>query len=271
MTDPELAAAVVSDFASDMALAESLVRDAGNLAARMLADGLETQHKTSVSDVVSAADHAAEELIVRRLRALRPDDGLIGEEGAAQDSRSGRTWVIDPVDGTYNFLSGVPFWCSAVALAERESPEDHWQPLLGAIYHPDADELWSGGREHPTRCNGRPVPTMSAAALDQVSLVSYLHPATMHDPDVREPVLSALSGAATMRMLGSGSIELASVAAGRLGGWVQRNVYAWDWLPGAALIHAAGGSTEIVEHRGNRWHIAGNAQTVAEVRARLLV
>ena len=267
MTAPDLAA----DLASDLALAESLVRDAGNLAARMLADGLETQHKTSVSDVVSAADHAAEELIVRRLRELRPDDGLLGEEGAAQDSRSGRTWVIDPVDGTYNFLSGVPFWCSAVALAERDSPDERWQPLLGAIFHPDADELWSGGVAQPTRCNGRPVPGLADAALDQVSLVSYLHPATMSDADIREPVLSALSGAATMRMLGSGSIELASVAAGRLGGWVQRNVYAWDWLPGAALVHSAGGTTDIVEHRGNHWHIAGNAQTVAEIRARLLV
>ena len=261
-----------TDLAADLLLAQSLVRDAGNLAARMLADGLETEHKTSVSDVVSAADHQAEELIVRRLRELRPDDGLVGEEGSAQDGTSGRTWFIDPVDGTYNFLSGVPFWCSAVALAERDSPDEPWRPLLGRDLPPGRRR--AVGRRHRTshqpataaRCE-----PLAEAALDQLSLVSYLHPATLSDADVREPVLSAIQGAATVRMLGSGSIELASVAGGRLGAWVQRNTLDWDWLPGAALVHAAGGTTELVEHRGNRWHIAGNAQAVAEIRARLLV
>lgn len=257
------------DLATELALAQTLVRDAGKLAARMLAEGLTTEHKTSVSDVVSAADHRAEELIVRRLRKLRPDDGLVGEEGSQQDSISGRSWIIDPVDGTYNFLSGIPFWCSAVALAERDSPDEPWRPLLGAVYQPTGDELWAGGVGHPTTCNGRPVLPLADAALDQVSVVSYLHPATLADADVREPVLGAIQGAATVRMLGSGSVELAAVAAGRLGGWIQRNVLAWDWLPGAALVRAAGGTTEVVEHRGNHWHIAGNAQTVSELRDRL--
>lgn len=259
----------VSDLAADLALAESLVRDAGNLAARMLADGLETYHKTSVSDVVSAADHQAEELIVRRLRELRPDDGLVGEEGAERTGTSGRTWFVDPVDGTYNFLSGIPMWCAAVGLAERDSADEPWQPLLGAVYHPDADELWSGGVGHPTRLNGRAVEPLTEAALDQICLVSYLHPAALDDAAVREPLLSALGGAATVRMLGSGSIELAAVAGGRLGVWVQRNSLDWDWLPGAALVRAAGGTTRLLEHRGLTWHIAGNSRAVTEVAALL--
>ncbi|HEX2905135.1 MAG TPA: inositol monophosphatase [Jatrophihabitans sp.] len=257
-------------LADDLALAESLVRDAGNLAARMLAGGLETFHKTSISDVVSAADHEAEKLIVSRLRQARPDDGLIGEEGTAHPSASGRTWVIDPVDGTYNFLSGIPLWCSAVGLAERDAPDQPWRPLLGAVYHPDADELWSGGPGNPTRLNGRPVPPLDQQPLDELSLVSYLHPAALDDPAVREPLLRAMSGAATVRMLGSGSVELAAVAGGRLGAWVQRNSLDWDWLPGAALVLGAGGSTRLVPHRGLTWHLAGNARAVADV-ARLLV
>jgi fructose-1,6-bisphosphatase/inositol monophosphatase family enzyme len=71
-------------------------------------------------------------------------------------------------------------------------------------------------------------------------------------------------------MLGSGSVELASVAAGRLGAWLQRNPPHWDWLPGAALVTAAGGQVEVVSHRGQRWHIAGNGRAVAELR-RLLI
>ena len=251
----------------DLELAAELVRDAGRLAARMLRNGLDTYRKSSVSDVVSAADHAAEQLVVSRLRTARPADGVVGEEGT--DHPGERTWFIDPVDGTYNFLSGLPFWCSAIALAERSGPDAAWTPVLGAVYHPFADELWLGGLDHRTSCNGTPVTPLSDSPLSELSLASYLHPATLPDEDARDPLLAALTGAATVRMLGSGSVELAAVAGGRLGAWVQRNTLEWDWLPGAALVQAAGGSTEILEHRGNRWHIAGNRLAVAEIAALL--
>ena len=252
----------------DLELAGELVRDAGQLAARMLRDGLDTHRKTSVSDVVSAADHAAEQLVVSRLRAARPDDGVVGEEGT--DHPGERTWFIDPVDGTYNFLSGVPFWCSAIGLAERSGPDAPWTPVLGAVYHPPADELWLGGRSHPTSCNGVAAAGLPDAPLSQLSLASYLHPAALPDADVREPLLAMLKNAATVRMLGSGSIELASVAGGRLGAWAQRNTLDWDWLPGAALVEGVGGVVDVVRHRGQRWHLAGNRQVVAELRSLLL-
>lgn len=250
----------------DLQLAADLVREAGQLAARMLRQGLETHHKSSVSDVVSAADHAAEDLVVARLRAARPDDGMIGEEGANRPGE--RTWFIDPVDGTYNFLSGLPYWCSAIALAGGGDAVA--APLVGAVYHPSADELWLGGPDHPTSCNGMPVQQLTDTPLSQLSLASYLHPTVLPDPDAREPLLAVLSGAATVRMLGSGSLELAAVAGGRLGLWAQLNTLDWDWLPGAALVSAAGGTTEVLHHRGHRWHLAGNRQAVAEARELLL-
>jgi len=252
----------------DFTLAADLVRAAGRLAARMLADGLETRHKSSVTDVVSAADHAAEELVVGGLRAARPADGIVGEEGTQLTGE--RTWFIDPVDGTYNFLSGLPYWCTALALAERSPDGRGWTPLLGAVYQPVADELWLGGIGHPTSCNGEPVPELTDIPLAELSLASYLHPPTLADAAVRQPLLSVLAGAATLRMLGSGSAELAGVAAGRLGVWLQRAVPGWDWLPGAALVSAAGGRTAVVEHRGERWHIAGNALAVTEIQHLLI-
>ena len=105
----------------DISLAADLVRDAGTMASEMLSQGLETRYKTSLSDVVSAADHAGEELISARLADSRPDDGLVGEEGARK-AGEGRTWYVDPVDGTYNFLSGIPYWCSAVGLVDADGP-----------------------------------------------------------------------------------------------------------------------------------------------------
>ena len=243
----------------DLTLAAELVRDAGALAARMLAGGLTTQYKTSISDVVSAADHAAEDLVVSRLAAERPDDGLVGEEGA--QSPGSRTWFIDPVDGTYNFLSGIPYWCSALALVDDQGP------VLGAVYYPSVDELWLGGRDHPTTCNGVEVPRLADRPLSDVAVSTHLQPAKFTDHRRRDQLLAALRPAATMRMLGSSSIDLCYVAGGRLGLYLQAQCLPWDWYPGTALVLAAGGVAEVVETEGVRWHVAGNAQAVAEVRA----
>jgi myo-inositol-1(or 4)-monophosphatase len=243
----------------DLELAAALVREAAVLADSMLRDGLTTEHKTSMSDVVSAADHAAEDLIVSRLRHERPGDGLVGEEGTNEPSE--RTWFIDPVDGTYNFLSGLPLWCAAVGLTDADGV------VLGAVYHHAVDELWLGGRDQPTTRNGVPVPALIDRPLSDISVASYLHPTTLPDDNARVPLLRVIQGAATVRMLGSGSIELAAVAAGRLGAWVQLDSMDWDWFPGAALVEAAGGATAVFQANGHRWHIAGSRQAVEEITA----
>jgi myo-inositol-1(or 4)-monophosphatase len=245
----------------DFALAADLVVDAGRLAAQMLAGGLTSKRKTSVSDIVTAADHAAEKLIVARLRAERPEDGIVGEEGTndASTDAAARTWFVDPVDGTYNFLSGLPEWCAALALTDADGP------LLGAVYQPTMDELWLGGREHPTSLNGIELEPLENQPLAQVSIASYLHPTTLPDDSVRIPLLRAVQGAATVRMLGSGSIELAAVASGRLGAWLQTESLPWDWLPGTALVRAAGGAAEVIEAHGHQWHLAGSRQVVTEI------
>ena len=254
-----------TDLAGDVQLAASLARDAGRLAARMLRDGLRTHRKTSVSDVVSAADHAAEQLVVSRLAELRPGDGVIGEEGtdAPASAESGRTWLVDPVDGTYNFLSGLPIWCAAIGLRDRDGI------VLGAVYQPATDELWLGGRDHPTTCNGVPVDPLTERPLGDVSIASYLHPTTLPDDSARVPFLRAVQGAATVRMLGSGSVELAAVAGGRLGCALQLNALDWDWVPGAALVVAAGGESRMFAAHGHMWHATGNTQAVDELELRV--
>lgn len=246
----------------DVRLAAALVQDAGNLARRMLADGLDTEHKTSITDVVSAADRAAEDLVVARLRAERAEDGIVGEEGAAHPGA--RTWYVDPVDGTYNFLSGLPAWCSAVALVDTDGGE------LGAIYQPETAELWLGGTGVPAEANGQKLAPLEDRPLAELSVAMYLHPGTLPDESARVPILAVLRAAATVRMLGSGSVELAAVAAGRLGVWAQIDSAPWDWLPGAAIVRAAGGVAETFGHRGHRWHLAGPASAVAEARAVVL-
>lgn len=247
----------------DGALAVLLVTQAAELAAEMRVGGIATTAKTSVSDVVTAADRAAEAFVLAALRHTRPDDGVIGEEGSSVPSRSGRTWVIDPVDGTYNFVAGLPYWCSALALQQGEDV------VLGAVHQPTVAETWLGGTDLPTTLNGTPVSRLTDRPLATISLATYLHPATLDDHDAREPLLAMASGSATIRMLGSGSVDLASVAGGRIGAWAQHSTPSWDWLPGRGLVEGAGGRAYVVEHRGLRWHLAGSQGGVAELAARL--
>ncbi len=244
---------------SDADLAVHLVTAAGSLAARMRADGLRTDFKTSISDVVTAADRAAEELVMQTLRRARPDDGILGEEGAAHDGTSGRRWVIDPVDGTYNFVSGLAYWCSALALQDDDGA------ALGAVHQPSSGETWVGGRDLPTTLDGTRLPTLEDRPLAECSLATYIHPATLGDPDVLQTWQALVAEVATPRVLGSGSMDLSNVATGRIGVWAQHSTESWDWLPGQALVEAAGGRTAVVHHRGHRWHLAGNSQALAEL------
>ena len=188
--------------------------------------GVDTEFKSSVSDVVTAADRAGEALVVSTLQRERPADGLLGEEGASSTGASGRRWVIDPVDGTYNFTKGLPYWCSTLALEGSDGS------LLGAVYQPSTGEVWVGGAGAPTTRNGVPVAPLVDRALSECVLATYLHPVTLGAPELAGPWCGIVAAAATARMFGSGSCDLAAVAGSRIDVWVQHSTAEWDWLPG---------------------------------------
>jgi fructose-1,6-bisphosphatase/inositol monophosphatase family enzyme len=242
----------------DLELAAQLVRDAGRLAQRMRAEGLDAEQKTSVSDVVTAADRAAEELVMTRLRTERPDDSILGEEGASHTGTSGRTWVIDPVDGTYNFVAGLDWWCSAVALS------DGTDLLLGAVHHPASGTTYAGGPDRTPTVDGVPMKPLPDRPLAESCLTTYLHP-PFFGGEVGRAFGRMANGAATVRMLGSGTMDAMAVAQGRLQVLCQHSVPPWDELPGAAIIRGAGGITRHVQAAGKDWYVAGAPTAVAEV------
>ncbi|MGV3161311.1 inositol monophosphatase family protein [Corynebacterium sp. 32222D000AT] len=266
---PEMIDAIAKTFMvahaddSDAHLAQALVYNAGRLAWRMRDQGVNIEQKTSVSDVVTEADRAAERFVATVLQALRGEDGLVGEEGTSQESTSGRTWVIDPVDGTYNFSSGSDYWCSALALRDAEGT------VLGAVHRPAMGYTWFGGRDFPTSLDGKEVTPLADAPAAQLSLATYLHPTSIQDPDIRAAWQKVASGFATVRMLGAGSVDLSSVADGTWGAWMQHTVAEWDWLPGKALVEAAGGATKEISAGGVVWCLAGNKQAVKEMEQML--
>ena len=264
-TFEEMLAAITKTFIvahvddTDAHLAQALVYNAGRLAWRMREQGISTEQKTSVSDVVTEADRAAETFVAGVLEAIRGDDGIIGEEGAQRESKSGRTWVIDPVDGTYNFSNGSDYWCSALALTDEQGT------VMGAVHRPTMGYTWFGGRDFPTSLDGKEVAQLDDAPASQLCLATYLHPRFMADAQLRDAWLSVAKNFASVRMLGAGSVDLSTVADGSMGAWMQHSVPDWDWLPGQALVHAAGGATSKVEAGGVEWCIAGNQQVVSEM------
>lgn len=252
----------MSDLLADAALAADLVREAGTLALGLRDGHLETEQKTSVSDVVTVADRAAERLITDHLAVWRPDDGVLGEEGSTREGSSGRTWVIDPVDGTYNFVQGLTWWCSALALRDADDV------LLGAVYHPRDDALYLGGPDLPATRNGVPLHPMADVALADSCLTTYLHP-SFYGSLVGEVFGRMADRAATVRMLGSGTLDAMAVAQGQLHVRCQYSIPEWDWLPGSAIIRGAGGVARHVEVAGVVWSVAGAPTAVDEVCAAL--
>lgn len=245
----------------DLELARSLVREAGDLAARMRDEGLEAQHKSGIADVVTAADREAEALVVARLRSDRPEDGILGEEGAQQAGASGRTWVIDPVDGTYNFFRGLDWWCSALALVGADG-----EPLVGAVHHPATGRTYVGGPDGGVLRGTEPLAPVDDVPLRMACVATYLHP-PLYTSEVGAAFADAIAGAATLRMLGSASMDAAAIAEGRCDVLVQHSVPDWDRLPGAALIRGVGGESRQVDAAGVRWHVTGVPTAVAEICA----
>jgi myo-inositol-1(or 4)-monophosphatase len=242
------------ELTEDVALAEEAVRAAAGAAAAERASG-EVAYKASAADPVVAADRAAERAIVSLLRSRRPDDGVLGEEGADVTS-GGRRWVIDGLDGTANFVLGVPHWCSAVAL------EDAGGPAAAAVYDPLRNELFSAGRGLGCAVNGvelriaRPGPSLEHAVV-----ATFFRRDIYDRTGVPQGLDRAARACASLRIMGSGGIELGWVAAGRLDGWVQPQPQPWDWLAGSLLVREAGGACrEGVGPAG--WALAGPAAVV---------
>lgn len=251
------------DLAADSALAGALVREAAELAARIRDGGLRIDTKSDASDLVTQADLAAESLILGRLRAERPLDSVVGEEGTDQVGSSGRTWVIDPVDGTYNFARGSDWWCSALALRDQDDV------LLGAVHHAASGRTWVGGPLLPTTVDGKPVPRVAERARDTRCATTYLHP-PFFGTEVGDAFVRALGQVGTLRMLGSASMDLMAIAGGEWDVLFQHSAPDWDRLPGAAVVRGAGGESRVVSAGGVDWHVCGAPGAVADVCSALV-
>jgi fructose-1,6-bisphosphatase/inositol monophosphatase family enzyme len=244
-------------MSDDVDLAARAVRAGAEAALAAARHGdLDVETKLSPADLVSRADTAAEAAVADVIRGERPDDALLGEEGASAASANGRRWLVDGIDGTFNFLSGIPHWCVAVGL------EEHGEPVAGAVFDPSAGELFLAGPGRPATVDGAPARVRTGRALEQASVATYLREDKSRDRDAWLARIVDRSG--VVRAGGAGTLELAWIAAGRVDAWAQPNVSHWDWVPGAALVRQAGGVARILDG-DPAWHLAGSPALVAEL------
>jgi len=225
-----------SELDNRLRVAEAVVREAGRVAADHFARReLLSIKRKGAQDLVSEADQACEDLIVGGLSRLFPNDGFLGEERGAKNLDARALWVIDPIDGTHNFLTGIPIWCVSVGLAvDREL-------VLGIIYHPVAAELYSARKGGGAFLNGHAIKVSGETEVTQARIgvgFSYRRPVADHVRTI-EALLSA--GCEYLR-IGSGALGLAYTAAGRLDGYWERHINSWDAAAGLVLVQEAGGA-----------------------------
>jgi myo-inositol-1(or 4)-monophosphatase len=237
----------------DLAVAIGAVRAAARAAHDALTRPLNPRVKSVAADLVTEADAAAEAAAAAVVEAHRPHDGILGEEGT-QAHGAGRRWLIDGIDGTLAFASGIPAgWCSAVAL------EDEHGTVVAAVLDPGGGELHTAARG--SRSVNR---VRRPRALADAHVATFLRQDRLVLPGVRDVAHRLLDAAGLIRHAGPGSLELAWVAAGRLDAWIQPHVDPWDWLPGALLVTQAGGEARVVDAQ-TRWHVAGPQELVEEL------
>ena len=219
--------------------AKDVAREAGRTALAYFhdPDALEVVAKGR-QDFVSQADHAVEILIRDRLQGLFPGDGFLGEEGGAANGNSDANgiWVVDPIDGTTNFINQVPVWCVSIAYVRQGRIE------LGVVYDPNADELFAARRGHGAFCGQTRMSTSAAASLTQ-GTVGVGYSTRTSGTTAVESIRRLLDAGGIYQRNGSGALMLAYVGAGRLLGYLEAHINAWDCLAGILLVQEAGGWT----------------------------
>jgi myo-inositol-1(or 4)-monophosphatase len=214
----------------------AVVREAGQIARDffMRREQLEIEHK-GMQDLVSIADRQVEEVIRRHLAAAFPDDGIIGEEGETIEPPSGAgSWVVDPIDGTANFLRGLPYWSVALAYVRNGVTE------IGVTYDPNHDELFAAARGRGTTRNGSKVRVSGCSDMRR-AIIGSTFTFKMNIQDYTNLIRGILDAGADHRRLGSTALMMCHVADGRLDGCATLYCSSWDIIGGLLLVQEAGG------------------------------
>ncbi|MDQ6688109.1 MAG: inositol monophosphatase [Actinomycetota bacterium] len=221
-------------------LALGVAREAGELALRLRGEGVEVAGtKSSAVDIVTRADRASEELIHERLLGVRPDDGFLGEEGTERVGTTRVRWLVDPIDGTVNYLYGLASWSVSIA-AEVDGVV-----RAGVVFAPASGEQYAATLGGGATLDGRTLRVREAASLAQSLVLTGFSYAT----EIRErqgaAVARMLPRVRDIRRLGSCALDLCTVASGRADAYVEEGINPWDYSAGGLVATEAGARVEV--------------------------
>jgi myo-inositol-1(or 4)-monophosphatase len=227
---------------SDLALAERAARAAGDVLMSWFGrdpEGLAS--KTSITDPVSDADREAERVIREILTAERPDDGILGEEGTHSPSSNDRTWIVDPLDGTVNFLYGFRNWAVSIALEDAEGM------ALGVVLNPVDDECFSARRGEGATLNGTAIRVTACSTLERAMVATGFSYEAPRRAEQAKLLVELIPRIRDIRRAGAAALDLSYVACGRVDAFYEQGLKRWDEAAGRLLVHEAGGVTMDVD------------------------
>jgi myo-inositol-1(or 4)-monophosphatase len=230
----------MKNFSQNKALAAAV--KAARAAGKIMRDNWHLPKRVNSAeahDIKLELDVRCQKLITKILLAVFPEIPLLGEEGDSGDMDAEFRWVVDPIDGTVNFFFGMPHACASIALQRRKGAD--YETLLGVIYDPFTDELWTATLGGKTKLNGRVVRVSTRANVGE-AVVAMGFSKSRENLEKSLPHLIRLSRSALkIRLMGSAALELAYVASGRLDLYVERTINLWDIAAGALMVECSGG------------------------------
>jgi myo-inositol-1(or 4)-monophosphatase len=219
---------------------QQLAREAGALLMSYFGK-VSIEYKGDV-DIVTAADRAAEELIVTSIRRQWPAHDLIGEEGSRTETGSDFRWYVDPLDGTTNFAHGFPVFCVSLGLAHKG------ERIAGVVYDPTRNEMFAAEKGSGAQLNGQPIHVSKTTRLTNALVATGFPSRSRHkSPNIHfyHQITLRTHG---VRRAGSAALDLCSIAAGRYDAYWEFNLNAWDTAAGILIVQEAGG--QVTDYRG---------------------
>ena len=226
-----------------LAAAVQAAKAAGKLMRGNLRAAKTVKEATS-HDIKLELDVRCQKLIERTLRRVFPDIPLLGEEGDSGDTTAESRWVVDPIDGTVNFAYGIPHACVSVALqtqSKARSADNGYQTIVGVVYDPFTEELWTAIRGQPARLNDETIHVSCRGKLNEAVLSTGFSKSKEH-LEKSLPYFNNIAGRVRkIRIMGAAALSFVYVATGRFDAYVERSVSLWDIAAGGLIVECAGG------------------------------
>lgn len=257
-----------------LAAAVQAARGAGALMRQNLR-AAKVVHAEQQHDIKLELDVRCQKLIERQLRRAFPDVAVLGEEGISGDAAATRRWVIDPIDGTVNFAYGIPHACVSIALQQRAEAAraksvyaDGFETVVGVIYEPFTDELWTAVKGGPCYLNGRRVRASTRERLAEAVLaLGFSKSKAVLEAETLPQFTRLVHRVRKIRIMGAAAISLAYVASGRMDVYLENGVRLWDIAAGGLMVECAGGEFLRREVAGGQrfWMLASNGKLGGKV------